>query len=1365
MTRKLLFNFYLILFLSLELSAQYTAIPDPAFEATLGFLGYDDTPADGQVPTANIINVRELVLNNTFISSLVGIEDFTGLTSLEVSNNNIGSIDVSKHIVLENLKIYNCSSLKTIVFGENKELIDLSITGTLVEHLDLSPFKSLTEINVSNNNLSYLNVQTGTSGFINNFNAKNNPNLSCILVDFSSFSSRWADDVDDGVTFSTADYCRYTQIPDTNFEARLGQLGYDDILGDGQVPTTLIADVEFLNLINRGINDLTGIEDFTALKTLRVERNNLQSLDVSQNLNLNALIASENHLNTLILGYSSLTILRGGDNQLTELDLRQNTALQNIDLTNNLLTSVNIQNENNTNITSFNILGNPNLTCIAVDDAAYSTTNWMNVDSQTSFTDDYCRYTVIPDPNFEARLDALGYDDIAGDGQVPTALIENITSLNISDVLPKIENISGIEDFKALERLNMDANAISKIDVSKNTNLIFLSCYSSGVQSLNISGLRQLEELNCGANSLLVSLDLSTNSNLKKLECNDTEIVSLDLSASPLLTYLDCNFNTALSELNVKNANNKNFTYFDIRSTRNLTCVLVDNATYSASKWTNIGTGVSFSDTYCGDYTTIEDANFEASLGALGYDNIPNDGQVPTEFISAVTSLNINNQSIVNLSGIEDFKALGELKAAGNSIRNINLKRNTNLVVIRLNNNPLQSIDLSENKKVKILNISDTEISLVNVSKNRSLEFLTADRTNISQLDVSRNGDLIELNVNENSNLERLTLGNINKLIRLGARDSKLTSLNLSKLKELNSLDLRNNNLKSLIIKNGNNKNIFLNTTGNPDLNCIVVDDASDFIIQDRWKKSIDNHTSLSNNYCRFTNILDSNFEATLFDAGYDNKSGDGKVPTALIENVISLDVTSKSISDLTGIEDFTALETLQCASNGLTSLDISKNKNLISLNAVLNQISDIDVRENLKLESLIINRNKLDAINVTLNTQLKNLSIWNNVGISELDISKNKLLENLVAYGLPNLTEIDVSENILLKDITVNDCNLTEIDVSNNPNLKDFSIGNNSISTLDLSNNPNLKHVSLFNNPIGGYLDMSHATSLVDFDINNCNVTALNLKNGNNTVIDYFDIRGNTNLTCVQVDDTTYSTTNWTNIDNIASYNEDCGYNFSIAPKVILEGAFKLDTGDIVMHDNLRNNTTVLIPTTSPYNTKEFCDETIFNTTGENAIVDWVEVQLRNVTDVSQIEATKSALLLRNGKVVDIDGTSPVLFSRIQENFYVAITHRNHLTVVSESPVSFNSNLANIDFTNTSNVLNGNNALIEVSSSIFALPAGDVNNSGQIQNSGISNTISRLGNSGYSIFDVDMNGQVQNIDINMIRKNLGKGEQIQLPD
>ncbi|MEJ6776227.1 MAG: hypothetical protein QNK85_02750 [Crocinitomicaceae bacterium] len=63
------------------------------------------------------------------------------------------------------------------------------------------------------------------------------------------------------------------------------------------------------------------------------------------------------------------------------------TALTLLDCSNNQLECLNVKNGNNTSFTLFFYAeGNPSLTCIEVDDVNYSTTNWTNIDSQTSFS-------------------------------------------------------------------------------------------------------------------------------------------------------------------------------------------------------------------------------------------------------------------------------------------------------------------------------------------------------------------------------------------------------------------------------------------------------------------------------------------------------------------------------------------------------------------------------------------------------------------------------------------------------------------------------------------------------------------------------------------------------------------------------------------------------------------------------------------------------------------------------------------------------------------------------------------------------------------------------------------------------------------
>ena len=88
-------------------------------------------------------------------------------------------------------------------------------------------------------------------------------------------------------------------------------------------------------------------------------------------------------------------------------------------------------------------------------------------------------------------------------------------------------------------------------------------------------------------------------------------------------------------------------------------------------------------------------------------------------------------------------------------------------------------------------------------------------------------------------------------------------------------------------------------------------------------------------------------------------------------DNVISLFMDEMDISSLEGIELFPNLTLLECKRNNLTSVDVSKNKNLKSLNLEDNQLTTLDVSNNPKLELLGFNSNKISSIDVSKNAKL----------------------------------------------------------------------------------------------------------------------------------------------------------------------------------------------------------------------------------------------------------------------------------------------------------------------------------------------------------------------------------------------------------
>ena len=116
--------------------------------------------------------------------------------------------------------------------------------------------------------------------------------------------------------------------------------------------------------------------------------------------------------------------------------------------------------------------------------------------------------------------------------------------------------------------------------------------------------------------------------------------------------------------------------------------------------------------------------------------------------------------------------------------------------------------------------------------------------------------------------------------------------------------------------------------------------------------------------FAQKTYVPDDKFEQALIDLGYDTTLDDS-VLTANISDVTSLDVMGKEISDLTGIEAFTALIVLECDNNQLTSLDMSKNIALKELHCPGNQLTSLNVSKNTALEILNCERNQLTYLNM----------------------------------------------------------------------------------------------------------------------------------------------------------------------------------------------------------------------------------------------------------------------------------------------------------------------------------------------------------------------------------------------------------------
>jgi len=133
--------------------------------------------------------------------------------------------------------------------------------------------------------------------------------------------------------------------------------------------------------------------------------------------------------------------------------------------------------------------------------------------------------TYVPDNIFEAYLEANNMGNgIANDNYVPTANIDTVTSLDVDNL--NISDLTGIEDFSALNYLNCDSNQLTSLDVSQNTVLYSLECGGNNLIKLDLSNNPNLESLHCSENQLrCLNLRSGGNQNIWEITADDQDVL------------------------------------------------------------------------------------------------------------------------------------------------------------------------------------------------------------------------------------------------------------------------------------------------------------------------------------------------------------------------------------------------------------------------------------------------------------------------------------------------------------------------------------------------------------------------------------------------------------------------------------------------------------------------------------------------------------------------------------------------------------------------------------------------------------------------------------------------------------------------
>jgi hypothetical protein len=203
---------------------------------------------------------------------------------------------------------------------------------------------------------------------------------------------------------------------------------------------------------------------------------------------------------------------------------------------------------------------------------------------------------------------------------------------------------------------------------------------------------------------------------------------------------------------------------------------------------------------------------------------------------------------------------------------------------------------------------------------------------------------------------------------------------------------------------------------------------------------------------------------------------------------------------------------------------------------------------------------------------------------------------------------------------------------------------------------------------------------------------------------------------------------------------------------RVMLEGAFSVEADSMVM------GLAGVLPLSQPYSSAPWeynGNESVTHI--PPGVIDWVLVDLRSASDPPTTVARRAAFVNTKGYIVDLDGSSLVVFGNaLPGDYYATVHHRNHLSVMSSAPLTIGRFSRRYDFTKSLSRTYGSSAVKQVGTRSL-VATGDVDHNGGIGASDLVSIRGSVGIVGYNVNDLDLNGGVGASDLVIIRSNVGR--------
>lgn len=294
------------------------------------------------------------------------------------------------------------------------------------------------------------------------------------------------------------------------------------------------------------------------------------------------------------------------------------------------------------------------------------------------------------DPEREGNITNHFYNtgtkiDANNDGEISASEAERVVYISLSRT--GIQSLDDLKHFPNLLRFSCYDEALSTIELSQNTKLIWLYCSGNQITNINLTNLTALQYLQVGAAPSLTSLDVSKNIALVHFEVGGTGLTTLDLWHNVALEKIYC-WDNKLTGLNLNLNGKMPLKVLNCRNNQ-LTSLNVSN------------------------FTTLE--YLDCNTNKLSYLDVTKNVEL--------TYLYCSNNPLMTLDISKNTK-LTRLLCADNQLTSLDVSNNTALTYLNCYKNKLTSLDVSNNTALTSLNCMMNKLTSLDVSNNLELSSL-----------------------------------------------------------------------------------------------------------------------------------------------------------------------------------------------------------------------------------------------------------------------------------------------------------------------------------------------------------------------------------------------------------------------------------------------------------------------------------------------------------------------------------------------------------------------------------------------------------------------------------------------------------------